>query len=101
MSDMAADGLIETAMKICIYRHPTYPDQRLMRPPGADTISTHTHFFLPNQKVFRVCQKYCNGTLKIFLSICFEPIFFFTMNLVVLCTYSELHSHLYYIHLLH
>ena len=33
MSDTAADGLIETAMKIRIYRHPTHPDQRPLRPP--------------------------------------------------------------------
>jgi hypothetical protein len=28
MSDTAADGLIETAMKIRIYKDPTHPDQR-------------------------------------------------------------------------
>jgi hypothetical protein len=33
MSDLAANGLIETAMKIRIYRHPTHPDQRPLRPP--------------------------------------------------------------------
>ncbi len=32
-SDTVADGLIETAMKICIYRHPTHPDQGPLRPP--------------------------------------------------------------------
>ena len=32
MSDTAADGLIETAMKIRIYRHPTNPDQRPLGP---------------------------------------------------------------------
>ncbi len=31
MSDRATDGLIETAMKIRIYRHHTHPDQRPLR----------------------------------------------------------------------
>jgi hypothetical protein len=31
MSDEVTDGLIETVMKICFYRHP-YPDQRPLRP---------------------------------------------------------------------
>jgi hypothetical protein len=42
MSDTAADGLIETAMKIRIYRDPTHPDQRPLRPP---TPFRHTYNF--------------------------------------------------------
>ena len=42
MSDTAADGLIETAMKIRIYRDPTHPDQRPLRPP---TAFRHTYNF--------------------------------------------------------
>ncbi len=30
MLDMAANGLIETAMKILIYRHPTHPDHHIV-----------------------------------------------------------------------
>ncbi len=32
-SDTAADGVIGTAMKSCIHKHPTHLDQRLLRPP--------------------------------------------------------------------
>ncbi len=32
-SDTAAGGVIGTAMKSCIHRHPTHPDQRSLRPP--------------------------------------------------------------------
>jgi hypothetical protein len=33
MSDMSADGVIGTAMKSCIHKHPTHLDQRPLRPP--------------------------------------------------------------------
>ncbi len=33
MLDMAADGLMKIAMKMRIYRDPTHPDQRPLRPP--------------------------------------------------------------------
>jgi hypothetical protein len=33
MSDTAADGVIGTAMKSCIHRHPTHLEQRTLRPP--------------------------------------------------------------------
>jgi hypothetical protein len=33
MSDTAADGVIGTAMKSCIHRHPTHLDQKPLRPP--------------------------------------------------------------------
>ncbi len=51
MSNTAADGLIETAMQICIYRHPTHPDQRSLRPPTPFwcPLSTFGPFDRPNK----------------------------------------------------
>ncbi len=40
--DTATDGLLKTAMKIRIYKHPTHPDQRPLRP---QTLFRHTHTF--------------------------------------------------------
>ncbi len=33
MSDKAADGVIGTAIKSCVHRHPTHLDQKPLRPP--------------------------------------------------------------------
>ncbi len=37
-SNTAADGVIVTAMKSCIHRHPTNPDQRPLRPPKLNIV---------------------------------------------------------------
>jgi hypothetical protein len=60
MSDTATDGIIGTAMKSCIHKHPTHLDQRPLRPPKL--LQTKLALFFFWRPLIKMCGVFMDAT---------------------------------------